>query len=63
MATFGINIEFIVDAVDQDAAEHTAKQIIEAAKMEDLMERASVMDIEMLDDGETPDLDYADEDE
>lgn len=63
MATFGINIEFIVDAVDQDAAENTAKQIIEAAKMEDLMERASVMDIEMLDDGETPDLDYADEDE
>lgn len=63
MATFAINIEFIVDAKDQDSAETNAKQIIEAAKMEDLMEKASVQDIEMLDDGETDDLDFNEDDE
>lgn len=63
MATFAINIEFIVDAIDQDTAESTAKQIIDAAKMEDLIERASTQDIEMLDDGEVDDLDFNGDDE
>lgn len=63
MATFAINIEFIVDAQDQDTAESAAKQIIEAAKMEDLADRGSLQDIEMLDDGETADLDFNEDDE
>lgn len=63
MATFGINIEFIVEAIDHDTAETIAKQIIDAAKMEDLIERAAVQDIEMLDDGEVDDLDFNEDDE
>lgn len=63
MATFAINIEFIVDAQDQDTAESAAKQIIEAAKMEDLADRGALQDIEMLDDGETADLDFNEDDE
>lgn len=63
MATFAINIEFIVDAVDNDTAESISKQIIEAAKLEDLIERGSVQDIEMLDDDETDDLDFNGDDE
>jgi len=62
MATFAINIEFIVDAPDQDSAESASKQIIEAAKMEDLIERGTVQDIEMLDDDEG-DLDFDGDDE
>lgn len=63
MATFAINIEFIVDAQDQDTAESISKQIIEAAKMEDLIDRGSLQDIEMLDNGETEDLDFNEDDE
>lgn len=63
MATFGINIEFIVEAPDHDSAEMISKQIVEAAKVEDLMESASVHDIEMLDDGETDELDFNEDDE
>ena len=63
MATFAINIEFIVDAIDQDSAINISKQIIEAAKMEDLADKASVQDIEMLDDDETEPLDFNEDDE
>lgn len=63
MATFAINIEFIVDAVDYDTAETTSKQIIDAAKMEDLINRGSVQDIEMLDDDEADPLDFNEDDE
>ena len=63
MATFSISMEFIVDAPDQDTAESISKQIIEAAKLEDLCERANVHDIEMLDDDETEDLDFNEDDE
>ena len=52
MATFAINIEFIVTAPDQDTAEQLSKQIVEMAKVEDLSTRASVQDIEMLDGDE-----------
>lgn len=63
MATFSIMIDFTVDAPDQDSAETISKQIIEAAKMEDLISKADVHDIEMLDDGETDDLDFNEDDE
>ena len=63
MATFSIMIDFTVDAPDQDSAETISKQIIEAAKMEDLISKADVHDIEMLDDGETNDLDFNEDDE
>ena len=63
MATFAINIEFIVDTQDQDGAETISKQIIEAAKMEDLIHRGSVQDIEMLDDGEVDEIDFNGDDE
>lgn len=63
MATFSIMIDFTVDAADQDSAETISKQIIEAAKMEDLISKADVHDIEMLDDGETDDLDFNEDDE
>ena len=63
MATFSITIDFTVDADDQLDAETISKQIIEAAKMEDLMSKANVLDIEMLDDGETADLDFNEDDE
>lgn len=63
MATFAINIEFIVDAPDQDTAQTISKQIIEAAKMEDLSDKGSVQDIEMLDDDEVGDLDFNGDDE
>ncbi len=63
MATFSIMIEFTVDADDQESAETLSKQIIEAAKMEDLCEKAAVQDIEMLDDGDTDDLNFNEDDE
>jgi len=63
MATFSIMIEFTVDAPDQIDAENTGRQIIEAAKMEDLMKSATVQDIEMLDDDETPEIDFNEDDE
>lgn len=63
MATFAINIEFIVDAVDQDTAQSISKQIIDAAKMEDLINKAAVQDIEMLDDGETEEINFNEDDE
>jgi len=62
-STFAINIEFIVDAVDQDTAITISKQIIEAAKMEDLINKAAVQDIEMLDDGETEEINFNGDDE
>lgn len=63
MATFAINIEFIVDALDQDTAQTVSKQIISAAKLEDLIERGAVQDIEMLDDGETEEINFNEDDE
>ena len=63
MATFSIMIEFIVDEQDQEAADTVSKQIIEAAKLEDLIVRASVQDIEMLDDDEAPEIDFNEDDE
>lgn len=63
MATFSIMIDFTVDAPDQESANIAAKAIIEAAKMEDLIEKAAVQDIEMLDDGEVEDLDFNEDDE
>ena len=63
MATFAINIEFIVNVPDQDSAETASKQIIEAAKMEDLIKSGSVQDIEMLDDDEDGALDFNGDDE
>ena len=63
MATFSIMIEFIVDEQDQEAADTVSKQIIEAARLEDLIVRASVQDIEMLDDDEAPEIDFNEDDE
>lgn len=63
MATFSITIDFTVEAPDQDTAISLSKQIIEAAKMEDLIERANVLDIEMLDDGETDEINFNEDDE
>jgi hypothetical protein len=63
MATFSITIDFTVEAQDQDTAISLSKQIIEAAKMEDLIERANVLDIEMLDDGETDEINFNEDDE
>ena len=63
MATFSIMIEFIVDEPDHESADTVSKQIIEAAKLEDLITRASVQDIEMLDDDEAPEVDFNEDDE
>lgn len=63
MATFSIMIDFTVDAPDQAEAEMISKQIIEVAKMEDLFVKAAVEDIEMLDDGETEEIDFNGDDE
>lgn len=63
MATFSIMIEFIVDEPDQDSADTVSKQIIEAARLEGLIVRASVQDIEMLDDDEAPEIDFNEDDE
>lgn len=63
MATFGINIEFEVKADDYESAETIARQIIEAARMEDLIKDGKTQDIEMLDDDEVDELDFNEDDE
>ncbi|WP_407305408.1 hypothetical protein [Acinetobacter sp.] len=63
MAIYSIMIDFTVNAKDQEAAEATAKSIIEAAKLEDLIKAGDVQDIEMLDDEEVQDIDFNEDDE
>lgn len=59
MKTYAINIEFIVEAKSQEKAEAISQEIIEAVKLEDLIERAAVQDIELLEDeDDAPDEDY-----